>query len=181
MFVRRKTPWGFMNTCTVIQLSSSIWLLVQYCSCNQNFGVCTCEVNVLFEWSIGFHCLLTFSSYEIYILVASLTAQCITDHFMHESWLSIVISSVCPKGHVQTLWWTKSETDLCWDWGGPWPSPHPPPPQDFEKIYRTVLYLTRKIKIYPKIYILAPLQNIYILTHENQKKSALARWILIQE
>ena len=60
--------------------------------------------------------------------------------------------------------------------------PPPPPPQDFEKIYRTVLYLTRKIKIYPKIYILAPLlQNIYILTHENQKKPAPARWILIQE
>nr|POE71693.1 hypothetical protein CFP56_37502 [Quercus suber] len=34
-----------MNTCTVIQLSSSIWLLVQYRSCNQNFGVCTCEIH----------------------------------------------------------------------------------------------------------------------------------------
>lgn len=50
----------------------------------------------------------------IYILVASLTAQCIIDHFMHESWLSIVISTVCPKGYGQTPWWTKSETDLRW-------------------------------------------------------------------
>ena len=52
--------------------------------------------------------------------------------------------------------------------------PPPPPPQDIEKIYRTVLYLTRKIKIYPKIYILAPLQNIYILTHEKKKKKKSA-------
>ena len=54
--------------------------------------------------------------------------------------------------------------------GGHGPPPTPHPPQDFEKIYRTVLYLTKKIKIYPKKYILAPLlQNIYILTHETKK------------